>query len=144
MEAIQADDLVLVAIMPRPRDLEIARMLGWYRVPVESAPKSPHVDWLAFYLPASFGKLRWSVRYAGRVLGVELVRRVDLIRDEKHPRAMDPYLKFQLGPLFELEQPIPAGKWKRFTFIYTTGERLATAKDMRDLKIPASQAELRL
>ena len=50
MEAIQADDLVLVAIMPSPRDLEIARMLGWYRVPVEFAPKSPHVDWLAFYL----------------------------------------------------------------------------------------------
>lgn len=144
MESIQDDDLVLVAILPEPRDLEIARILGWYRVPIESAPKSPHVDWLAFYLPAAFGELRWSIRYAAKVVGVEMVRRLDLLRDESHPRAQDPYLKFQLGTLFELERPIPARRWKRFTFIYTTGERLLRANELRDLRIPSSQSELRL
>jgi hypothetical protein len=144
MESIQEDDLVLVAILPEPRDLEIARVLGWYRVPLKSAPKSPYVDWLAFYLPAAFGELRWSIRYAARCLGVEMVRRLDLLREETHPRAWDPYLKFQLGPVFELERPIPARRWTRFTFIYTTGERLLKAKELREIKIRSSQAHLRL
>ena len=112
MESIRADDLVLVAILPEPRDLEFARVLGWYRIPLERAPKSPHVDWIAFYLPGAFNEGRWSVRYAARVRGVELVRRNELLRDEAdHPRAADPYLKFQLGPLFELKRPILAWKW---------------------------------
>jgi hypothetical protein len=144
MDSIRDDDLVLVAILPTPRDLEYARVLGWYRVPIESAPKSPHIDWLAFYLPASFGTLRWSIRYAARVLGVELVRRLDLLREASHPRAQEPYLKFQLGTVFELERPIPAGHWKRFTFIYTSGERLLQAKELKELRIPSSQSQLRL
>jgi hypothetical protein len=139
MDTIQADDLVLVAILREPRDLEIVRVLGWYRIPLESAPKSPHVDWLAFYLPGVFEEGRWSVRYAARVQGVELVRRNELLRDETdHPRAEEPYLKFQLGPLFELERPIPARSWRRITFLYTTGERLLRAGDLRELRIPAA------
>ncbi|MFN2148952.1 MAG: hypothetical protein ACK2T2_11210 [Anaerolineales bacterium] len=145
MDSIQADDLILVAILPEPRDLEILRVLGWYRIPLERAPKSPHVDWLAFYLPGAFPEGRWSVRYAARVLGVELVRRKELLREEvDHPRAEDPYLKFQLGPLFELKHPVPARKWRRFTFLYTTGERLLQARDVRDLRISASDAGYRL
>ena len=31
---MNASDLVLVAILKDKRDLEIARVLGWYRVPV--------------------------------------------------------------------------------------------------------------
>ena len=51
------DALVLVAIMPKPRDLDIARLLGWYRIPLKSAPKildsdpvpvdPPYSNWLA-------------------------------------------------------------------------------------------------
>jgi hypothetical protein len=140
MESIRAEDLVLVAILPEPRDLEIVRVLGWYRIPLESAPKNPHVDWLAFYLPGSFEEGRWSVRYAARVEGVELLRRNELLREEKnHPRAEDPYLKYQLGPLFELERPIPSRRWRRFSFLYTTGERLLRAGDLSELRIPASK-----
>jgi hypothetical protein len=145
METIQAEDLILVAILPEPRDLEIVRVLGWYRIPLESAPKSTHVDWLAFYLPGAFGQMRWSVRYAARVKGIELVRRNELLREEPgHPRADEPYLKFQLGPLFELERPIPARTWRRFTFLYTTGERLLHAGDLGELRIPTSDAGRRL
>ena len=48
--------LVLVCLLPTPRDLEIARLLGWYRIPLRSAPKVVAVDALAFYQPASFGE----------------------------------------------------------------------------------------
>ncbi len=40
--------LMLVAVMPSPRDLEIARVLGWYRIPLRFAPKIIQVDYLAF------------------------------------------------------------------------------------------------
>jgi hypothetical protein len=32
-------DLVLVAFLPQPKDLEIARVLGWYRVPWRSTSR---------------------------------------------------------------------------------------------------------
>ena len=32
-------DLILVTYMPSPRDMEIARLLGWYRIPLRTAPK---------------------------------------------------------------------------------------------------------
>ncbi len=67
-----AEDLVLVAILNTPRDLEIAQTLGWYRIPLVTAPKTVRVDWLAFYLPASFGEHRWSVSYLTEVRGYEL------------------------------------------------------------------------
>jgi len=53
MEKLEADDLVLVAILPKPRDLEIARVLGWYRIPLATAPKTIRVDWIAFYQTAA-------------------------------------------------------------------------------------------
>ena len=45
-------DLILVCVLPGPRDLEIARLLGWYRIPFRTAPKVVAVDALAFYSPA--------------------------------------------------------------------------------------------
>ncbi|MEJ2011408.1 MAG: hypothetical protein P8X64_04190, partial [Anaerolineales bacterium] len=71
---------------------------------------------------------------------VELVRRNELLREEsEHTRAEDPYLKYQLGPLIELERPNPSRRWRRFTFLYTTGERLLRAEDLRELRLPASK-----
>ena len=139
MEEIRAHDLILVAIVKTPRDLEIARVLGWYRIPLATAPKTMRVDWLAFYQTASFGNRRWQVEWFARVRGYELLRRADLLREEsEHPRANDPYFKVQLGPLQRLDQPVPSARWRRFTFLYTTGERLLRARDMRDLRAPAS------
>jgi hypothetical protein len=44
MDAIRADDLVLVAVVRQPRDLDIAHVLGWYRIPVGTSPKPLRVD----------------------------------------------------------------------------------------------------
>jgi hypothetical protein len=145
MHEIHADDLVLVAVLRRPRDLDIARVLGWYRIPVGTAPKTLRVDWLAFYQTAAFGTERWSVRYTAPVRGIELVRRGELLLDEPgHPRADEPYFKVQLGPMLELPQPILSARWRRFVFVYTTGDRLLTARDLTDLTIPTAPHRERL
>jgi hypothetical protein len=145
MEAIHPDDLVLVAVVKSRRDLEIARVLGWYRIPIGSAPRTLRVDWLAFYQTAAFGDERWSVRYAAQVRGFELTTRAELLQDEPdHPRAAEPYFKIQLGPLMTLPRPIPARRWRRFTFLYTTGDRLLRADDVKNLTVREAPDEERL
>jgi hypothetical protein len=139
MEKIFAEDLILVAIIPTPRDLEIARILGWYRVPLRTAPRTVRVDWIAFYQPGSFGCLRWSICTYARVRGVELVTRRELLQDEPdHPGADEPYYKIQLGPLQRLEEPITARRWRRFTFLYTTGQRFLRERTLESLRIQSA------
>ncbi len=129
-------DLILVAVMPNPRDLEIARLLGWYRIPLRSAPKVVAVDWLAFYQPGAFGAEKWRVQYVAPVSGHELTTRGELLREEgDHPRAQEEYFKIQIGALVELPEPVLAGEWKRITFLYTTGERLQQAETLNDLVV---------
>ncbi|HOJ01058.1 MAG TPA: hypothetical protein PLL88_05515 [Anaerolineaceae bacterium] len=137
-------DLVLVCLLPQPRDLEIARVLGWYRIPLRHAPKVLYTDFLAFYQPASFGKEhQWMIEFVARVRGVELTRRKDLLNEEPfHPKAEDEYYKISIGELVQLDRPILADKWKRITFFYTTGEQLLHANFISDLVIDQSQREL--
>jgi hypothetical protein len=145
MDELQDDDLVLVALCRSRRDLEIARLLGWYRIPLASAPKTLRVDWLAFFLTSAFGRERWSVRYLAPVRGFELRRRGELLRDEPdHPRAEEPYYRVDLGPLRELGRPIPARRWRRLTFLYTTGDRLRSAADVRQLSVSVGDGDDRL
>jgi hypothetical protein len=128
--------LVLVCVLPAPRDLEIARVLGWYRIPLRSAPKVVAVDYLAFYQPASFGELGGRIAYVAPVRGHELTTRAELLRDEaNHPRAHEEYFKIQIGALEKLRAPIKAGKWRRLTFLYTTGEYLLRAGTLNDLVV---------
>lgn len=145
MVDIRDGDLVLVALCRRPRDLEIARLLGWYRIPLASAPKTLRVDWIAFFLTSAFGEERWSIRYVAEVRGYELRRRRELLRDEPdHPRADEPYYRIQIGPVEALPRTIPARGWRRLVFIYTTGERLLRARDARELSVPLSEGDDRL
>ena len=131
--------LILVAILPSQRDFDIARLFGWYRIPLKTAPKVISVDYLAFYQTKAFGEAeRWQITYAAEILGHELTHRRDLLRDEPdHPRAHEEYFKIQIGPLQHLEYPVPAGDWKRITFFYTTGDQFKTAQTINDLVIKA-------
>ena len=131
--------LILVAILPSQRDFDIARLFGWYRIPLKSSPKVISVDYLAFYQTKAFGEAeRWQITYVAEILGHELTLRKELLRDESdHPRAHEEYFKIQIGPLQRLENPVPAGDWKRITFFYTTGEQFKTAQTINDLVIKA-------
>jgi hypothetical protein len=123
--------------MPSSRDLDIARLLGWYRIPLKSAPKIIAVDFLAFYQTSAFPKNQQAqIRYLAPILGHELTTRAELMQDQAdHPRAREEYFKVQLGPLIELQQVIPAKNWKRVTFFYTTGQRIKNAKSLSDLPV---------
>jgi hypothetical protein len=126
--------------MPTPRDLDFARLLGWYRIPLKSAPKVVSVDYLAFYQPSSFGERGGQVEFVAPVRGHELLTRAELLRDEPdHPRAKDEYFKIQIGALEKLSSPIAAEKWRRVTFFYSTGEYLLQARTLADLIVRADE-----
>ncbi|MEA3352035.1 MAG: hypothetical protein U9Q82_15620 [Chloroflexota bacterium] len=141
---LKPTDLILVAFIPNRRDLEIARVLGWYRIPLTTAPKVIAVDYLAFYQPAAFGKdHKWCIEYIASVRGHELVTRAELLCDEPdHPRASEQYFKIQLGPLMKLPDPIHTDKWKRITFFYTTGKYLSKADTTNDLVVYGEERKL--
>lgn len=140
---VRDSDLILVCLVPAPRDLEIARVLGWYRIPLRTAPKVVTVDHLAFYQPASFGEAGGRIGSTAPVRGHELTTRGELFKDEAgHPRAGEEYYRIQVGNLESLPQPILAEKWRRITFLYTTGEYLLRARSLRDLVVEADQRAL--
>lgn len=141
--SLSPTSLVLVCLLPSPRDLEIARLLGWYRIPLRTAPKVVAVDYLAFYQPSAFGGRGGQIEFIAQVRGHELTTRGELFKDEAdHPRAKEEYYKIQLGGLEKLSQPIIADKWKRLTFLYTTGEYLLNAKLLNDLVVQNEERDL--
>jgi len=141
--ALSSTSLVLVCLAPTPRDLEIARLLGWYRIPLRTAPKVVAVDYLAFYQPSTFGDRGGQIEYVAPVRGHELTTRGELLRDEaNHPRAREEYYKIQLGGLEKLKEPIKTDKWKRVTFLYTIGEYLLLAKTLNDLVVDGDERQL--
>lgn len=137
----EPEALVLVAVLPAARDLEIARLLGWYRLRLKSAPKVLEVDYVAFYQTGAFGPAhRWRVEHFAALRGHELVTRRELFRDEpEHPRAGEEYFKLGLGPLQSLPRAIEAGDWKRITFFYTTGAHFGPACTVSDLVVRSEE-----
>lgn len=133
---IQPDDRVLVAYIPTPQDFAIAQQERWYRIPYKHLPKGVYSEFYAFYFGSKFKDQKWAVHYIAQNRGHELVRRIDLLPDEAdHARAQEIYLKIQLGPLIQLDQPIPSLKRRRILFIHTTGDRLLRASEINDLVI---------
>jgi hypothetical protein len=140
---LSPSSLVLVCLLPTPRDLEIARLLGWYRIPLRTAPKVVAVDYLAFYQPAAFGERGGKIEFIAEVRGHELTTRGELLKDEvNHPHANEEYFKIQIGGLEKLKEPVSSDKWKRITFLYTTGEYLLKAKTLNDLVVDGDERQV--
>ena len=140
---LTSTSLVLVCLLPTPRDLEIARLLGWYRIPLRTAPKVVAVDYLAFYQPSAFADRGGQIEFVAPVRGHELTTRGELLKDEaNHSRAKEEYYKIQLGGLEKLKEPVRSEKWKRITFLYTTGEYLLRARSLNDLVVDGNERQL--
>jgi hypothetical protein len=123
---MDADDRVLVGVIRRKRDVQLAASERWYRVPYARMPDGIEVEVLAFF---HAGAVRW---YAP-VCGVELAYRRDLLPDEPdHPRAAEMYYRVALGGWSERTPPIP-NDGRRFAFIRTTWDRFAAAQSLADL-----------
>ncbi len=128
------EDRVLVAVMNRPRDFEIARQMGWYRVPEKRATPGVFFEYVAWYFTGAFGAEKWAVHYYARCMGHELTTRRQLLPDEPgHPRAGEAYFKIALGPLQRREPPIASQRWRRVAFIHTTWDRFEAARELNDL-----------
>jgi hypothetical protein len=143
------DDRVLVAIMNNQRDWALVQDQGWYRVPVKHAPAgAPDFDWLAFYFTKAFKDDKWAIHYYAPIEGHELATRRELIPSEPdYPRAGNWYYKLQLGPLEHKLPPIVANRWRRVTFIVTSGDRFMNAHEINDLfeqESPVGQLYVRL
>ena len=139
---ISPDARVLVVVVTRPRDLAAARAEGWYRIPLDRAPRALAAEHLAFYQTAAFGDERWAVRYIAAVLRVGVATRAALLPDEAgHPRAAARYYRFALGPLRALPVPVPSRRLRRVTFIPTTFGQLLRARDVAELWRPREDAE---
>ena len=143
------DDRVLVAIMNNQRDWALVQDEGWYRLPVKHAPPgAPDFGWLAFYFTKTFQDDKWAIHYYAPIQGHELAARRDLIPSEPdHPRAGNWYYALQLGPLEHKLPPIVAHRWRRVTFIVTSGDRFMNALEINDLfeqESPVGQLYVRL
>lgn len=136
IERMEPDDeaRVLVAVITRHRDLQIAREQHWYRIPLERAPEQLAAEYLAFYQTAAFGAERWSVRYYAPILRYRVATRGELFPDEPHHRRADEhYYLLDLDELHTLDWPVLAARLRRITFIATTFGQLRCAHDVREL-----------
>jgi hypothetical protein len=100
------------------------------------------------YFTKAFGENRWVIHYYARIEGHELVTRRDLIPSEPdHPHAGQWYYKLQLGPLEHKLPPIVSARWRRVTFLVTTGDRFMNTHEINDLfeqESPAGQLYVKL
>ena len=99
------------------------------------------------YFTKTFGENRWAIHFYASIESHELVTRRDLIPSEPdHPRAGNWYYALQLGPLERKLPPIVSTRWRRVTFIVTSGDRFMQAVEINDLfeqKSPVGQLYVR-
>ena len=96
---------------------------------------SRSTNWPSISRPAS-ARPGGRIDFTAPVRGHELTTRAELFKDEVgHPRAREEYFRIQIGALEPLKQPIAADKWRRITFLYTTGEYLLRAQSLHDLVV---------
>lgn len=125
---------LLVAIINAPSDFEILKTQGWYRIPVDTAPKRWPPRWLAFYQTKIFGDEAHAVRYYGGVARINRAPRHVLFPDEpENPKSSRMYYQVHLRSLEQRYQPIPSRRLRRIVFIPTTWTKFAEAEEINDL-----------
>lgn len=124
----------LVAILKDKSDFAILQEQGWYRIPVQRAPRRWPPRWLAFYQPKAFGNDAYRVRYYGEVSEIQIVKRKDLFPNElPSARSDQEYYRINLKSLEERAQPIPSTRPRRLVFIPTTWLKFCLAEQINDL-----------
>lgn len=127
---------VLVVVVNNQTDLQRVASEGWYRIPQRRAPRRIGADYLAFYQTGAFREQEeaQTVTYFAPTKRYQLVTRGELLPAEAdHPRADDFYFRIEVGPLQRLDRPIPAGSFRRVTFIHTTFDYLLMAEQVQHL-----------
>ena len=129
----QKEKLVLVGVVNRKKDLEIALKKRWYRIPLKHLPKRK-AKYLALYQTRVFDKEGKAINYYASIKGSSLHQRRELLPDEQnHPRSEDYYYKLNLGSLKATPYRIENRYGRRIGFAFITLERLLGSKEISEL-----------
>lgn len=130
----------LVALLKEPHDWQIVNSFGIYRIrgSLRYPPdilKNRCVEYLGFYLPAKFGKHKFSVRHYAKVRKISMAPRYKCVPDEpRNSKSNDDYYKFDLEEPIPLQEPIVSYRGRsHMVLIPTTEERLLDAKELNFL-----------
>jgi very-short-patch-repair endonuclease len=124
----------LIALLKDKSDLAILQQQGWYRVPVDTAPRRWPPTWIGFYQPKNFGPDAYRVRYFGRVRQITQVPRRELFPNElPSARSARLYHRVTFERLEERAAPVRSLRARRLTFIPTTWDKFIAAEQINDL-----------
>lgn len=128
-----ADDRVLVGVIKRRKDFQIASRQKWYRIPQRQLPRGVNAEYIALFLNSRIlGEGSGAIAYFARVTGLELARRCDLLPDEDQ-RAEEIYYKVQFRQLIQRDPPIANQPARAISFVRTTWDRFVCAETISDL-----------
>ena len=127
----------LVALMNNKADFLIAQKQGWYRIPVDKAPKNLRegiAEYIAFYHTKIFQDEKYSIHYYAKIEKVIEAKRKDLFPDEpQNIKSSKVYYKICFKELTKLVIPIPSNRGRRILFIPTTRIKFVNAKEINYL-----------
>jgi len=127
------DDRVLVGVINRKKDFEIARSRHWYRIPQNQMPRGVNAEYIALFLSGkTFKGQAGGIAYFARITGLELARCKELLPDEDK-RAQEIYYKVQFRHLIVKDPPILNVSKRSISFIRTTWDRFVSASTIPDL-----------
>lgn len=130
-------DRVLIVLLTKPDEWDIARNRHWYRLPLKHGPRDIAAQWIAFYQPGAFGQERWGIHFYARIREVHVVRRIDLFPHEPgHPRAEQHYHVISFDPPMKLAKPLLSDHGRRFVWTDTTWWRFTSAASLDELFSP--------
>ena len=129
---------VLVVLTKTPADFHLAQTEGWYRIPTSTRLpanlRDGQAKTIAFYFPAAFKELKFSVRYYAAIRRVEVVERAALFPSETpNSRSGSLYHKISFGPLRERAAPLVSHRGRRLLFVPTTTAKFRQAEEINDL-----------
>ncbi len=126
---------LIVCWLKYKNDLSILLNDGWYRIPLEKAPKNIfNVKYLAFYQSYVFGKNAYIIKHFGTIDKIQSLKRYELFPKEKtNVKSGLDYLKISMKDMNILEKPIVAKRPRKIVFINSTLNKLLNANDVNDL-----------
>jgi|GEM_PF-515322 len=131
------NNTVLIALLRQPIDWERVGTYGIYRVRgnLRHPPaimKENRVRTLAFYLPAAFGKHKYSIQHFAKVKKMKMAPRYECVPDEpRNNRSNDIYYKFEIEKPQLLKEPIYCLRARRYmVLIPTTEEKFFSAPEI--------------
>lgn len=129
---------LLVCIINNAGDLQIAKDLHWYRIPIDKADKllKKHWPprWIAFYHSGAIKEQPHMIKYYAKVSKIVKATRQELFPyEKKNYKSSRQYYKIVIDKLFTLHKPILSRRWRRIVFIQTTYNKFKNAIEINDL-----------